>query len=63
MENKDEPYSRYMSINNYKMSPHQCPVCYGHGTLPAHFYAENRGTSLAGEVPCKSCGGLGIIWG
>jgi DnaJ-class molecular chaperone len=45
------------------MKPYKCPICNGTGTVPAHFYVEYRGTSLAGEITCRSCNGIGILWG
>jgi len=46
------------------VKPYLCPVCNGCGTVQASFYADLRGTSAeAGEVPCRTCYGRGVLWG
>ena len=49
-------------------APYRCPVCFGHGCVPAGFYDHPgdgnpyRGTSGA-PVECRGCKGKGIILG
>ncbi len=47
-------------------TPYRCPVCNGHGIVPAGFYETTEGcwttTSTAPE-PCRACNGTGIVWG
>ena len=41
--------------------PHVCPVCQGKRTVSPLLY-EGYGTAAAGDVPCRTCGGSGIVW-
>ena len=50
------------------MMPHQCPVCFGRGTVPNGFYSQLASgvqeVTTSGIVPeqCRSCGGSGVVW-
>jgi hypothetical protein len=54
-------------MNIFRMkTPHKCPVCNGRQVIPETFYTTQPGgtpvSSGCGEVPCRSCGGTGILW-
>jgi len=43
-----------------------CPVCDGHGVVPAGFYQVTKyqptyGSSNAGNEVCKACAGTGVV--
>lgn len=41
----------------------RCPVCNGCTTVPSDFYDRiGYGASVA-RVPCRACGGTGLVWG
>ena len=43
-------------------NPHKCPVCNGKGAVPCNFYMGTQ-TTNAGDIPCRACGGSGVLWG
>ncbi len=45
--------------------PYCCPVCGGNGIAPSGFYMQTSGawSSTGGFDKCRSCDGMGIIWG
>ena len=45
--------------------PYLCPVCQGHGSVPAGFYGLPGCTSTASTTPdtCRACDGTGVLWG
>ena len=49
-----------------KLLPHCCPICGGNGLVSGSFYTSlpghNRISTNVTE-PCRSCKGVGIIWG
>lgn len=40
--------------------PWMCPICQGHGHVPAGFYTDCSPTTLIPEK-CRTCGGRGIV--
>ena len=44
-------------------TPHCCPVCQGKGKVWDGFYGEAVTGSGGLNSPCRSCGGMGVIWG
>ena len=47
--------------------PYRCPVCGGVGMMPQSFYNPSPfgpPSTTGGEmrVPCRACGGRGIVW-
>jgi len=44
-------------------APRCCPVCHGSGLVPAALYIGESITGSVGKMPCRSCGGTGVIWG
>ena len=43
--------------------PHACPVCFGKGIVPNGFYTGNYSTTSTVPEQCKTCWGVGIVWG
>lgn len=44
------------------MTPHTCPVCQGRQRVPASLYGLPMSTAVPSDVPCRSCGGTGVLW-
>lgn len=43
--------------------PHRCPVCHGSGHVGGNFYNQlGLVTTASSLVPCRSCGGTGVLW-
>lgn len=64
-----EPYNRPI-VECIKGQPHVCPLCKGCGAVPESFYNPPdpfvyQPSTTCGEtyVPCRACGGMGVIWG
>lgn len=58
-------HARQRDANMDTRRPFPCPVCLGKGTVNQGFY-EGYSTSYStstGYIPCRSCGGSGIVWG
>lgn len=47
----------------YGRTPHVCPVCEGRGNVPPGFYDRPTMTTSPILETCKSCSGIGIVWG
>jgi hypothetical protein len=48
-----------------EVKPFTCPVCFGRGKVAAGFYSGSGSTwqsTVTTPEPCRSCGGLGIVW-
>ena len=48
--------------------PYRCPVCGGAGVVHPNFYGTDppwgyQGTMIRGFIPCRACGGTGLVWG
>ena len=47
--------------------PFACPVCHGKGKVPAGFYwaigVDSWTVSDTTPEPCRSCNGIGMVWG
>ncbi len=47
-------------------TPFKCPICEGHGILPAGFYTVPAGQEFVStdcaNVQCVSCSGTGILY-
>lgn len=54
--------NRNVKINN---QPHTCPVCNGNGIIAKGFYGQTSGSwsSTGGVEKCRSCDGIGVVWG
>ena len=48
------------------MTPHECPVCSGHGTVskPPHVAGDQVEWTATGTdlYPCHACKGTGVVW-
>lgn len=57
----------YRIITNKPSTPHRCPVCNGSGLVPNGFYNHtgvyNYETTNTSPETCRTCMGLGIVWG
>ncbi len=71
MEEKiNEELLETVIINEKKGHPYRCPVCNGSGLVSTRFYEpyyspinEQTATIPEYHVTCRSCKGMGIIWG
>ena len=48
------------------LTPYRCPICGGNGLVSGSFYTALLGcggTSANITEQCRSCNGVGIIWG
>jgi hypothetical protein len=43
--------------------PYRCPICGGCGKMPRDFYPDLRDTTGPVYVDCRSCWGLGLVYG
>lgn len=46
-----------------KGSPHRCPVCDGRGQVFNGFYPQTDNIVTIGPDLCRTCSGLGLVWG
>lgn len=42
------------------MTPHKCPVCEGHQTVPPGIYTDQPIDSP--RLQCRTCSGKGVLW-
>lgn len=64
--NESENSVLYVADVSKSLAPHRCPVCNGNGLVPNGFYMQTSGnwstTNITPEM-CRSCSGVGIVWG
>ncbi len=54
---KESP--EYTLIPSQKI-PHRCPICNGTGIVPHEFYGYSSSNPTE---KCRTCMGIGIVWG
>ena len=61
----DTTTNKYPLVFGPRPIPHACPICQGRGTMAKYFYQNElpAADGNAESVPCRSCGGGGIVWG
>lgn len=59
-------YQDNITMTPIPKTPHCCPVCYGRGHVAAGFYTSTGQSWVTSNMmteTCKSCSGMGIVWG
>lgn len=52
-----------VSLGEPKGIPHRCPVCDGRGQVFNGFYPQTDNIVTIGPEHCRTCSGLGLVWG
>lgn len=64
MENQSCDFTSTFKIANHRI-PHRCPICEGSEIVPHGFYNQTSGrwSSSGTTEKCRTCMGIGIVWG